>query len=567
MAGRRSKKDLTNNKSRIEWKIGIYCRLSSDDGDNAESDSITNQRELINYHLKNKHDFKIIDYYVDDGFSGTSFNRPGFKRMVADLANGKINTIIVKDLSRFGRNYIEVGNYLEHIFPLYNVRFISVNDNIDSYEDPKSINNVVVPFKNIMNDEYARDISNKVKSVLLTKSKNGEFVGGTTPYGYKKDSNNIHKLVIEESEAKNVRLIYKKALNGEGILKICKYLNNNHILCRKEIQRRNKYSISLEDREVETKYHWSKTTVTNILTNETYIGNLVYNRTGSISYKNHKQVSKPKEEWIIVKNTHEGIVDIKDFEKVGELIGERRCNRKKPSQPSIFGWKIKCADCGHAMCKMEDFRGTRTCSHFYCRNYKTQSNVCSPHKIKTIDLNNQVLETILHQVKMVLNLEKTINKLKQDGIGSNYEQQYFNSVKKLNNDIDKLKRLKKLSYEDWKFQKISKEEFLMYSKDYDNRIESCNNEIRALENVYLENIKNFKKDDYWIEHFRRNKKVKALNKDVINELIECIYVYEGGNITIKFKYQDEYEKAIEFINGMEERVNEQMECRRLCEAI
>jgi len=268
-----------------------------------------------------------------------------------------------------------------------------------------------------------------------------------------------------------------------------------------------------------------------------------------------------------VKNTHEGIVDIKDFEKVGELIGERRCNRKKPSQPSIFGWKIKCADCGHAMCKMEDFRGTRTCSHFYCRNYKTQSNVCSPHKIKTIDLNNQVLETILHQVKMVLNLEKTINKLKQDGIGSNYEQQYFNSVKKLNNDIDKLKRLKKLSYEDWKFQKISKEEFLMYSKDYDNRIESCNNEIRALENVYLENIKNFKKDDYWIEHFRRNKKVKALNKDVINELIECIYVYEGGNITIKFKYQDEYEKAIEFINGMEERVNEQMECRRLCEAI
>ena len=339
MAGRKSKK-LANRCQKIEWKVGVYCRLSSEDGDNAESDSIKNQRELITYYLKNEENLKVVDYYADDGYSGTSFNRPEFKRMFNDMVNGKINTIIVKDLSRFGRNYIEVGNYIEQIFPLYSIRFIAVNDNVDSYKDPKSINNVIVPFKNLMNDEYARDISNKVKSVLLTKSKNGEFVGGTTPYGYKKNPENIYQLIIDEDEAKNVRLIYEMALKGDGTLKICQYLNNNNILCRKEIQRRNKYNISLDANE-ESKYRWSKTTISNILTNETYIGNLVYNRTGSISYKNHKQVAKPKEEWIIVNGTHKGIVKVKEFKKVGKLIEDRKCNRKKASQPSIFSWKIK----------------------------------------------------------------------------------------------------------------------------------------------------------------------------------------------------------------------------------
>ncbi len=237
MAGRKSKK-ISNRCKKIEWKVGVYCRLSSEDGDNAESDSIKNQREIITYYLKNEDNLKIVECYADDGYSGTSFHRPEFKRMFNDIVNGKINTVVVKDLSRFGRNYIEVGNYIEQIFPLYNIRFIAINDNVDSYKDPKSINNVIVPFKNLMNDEYARDISNKVRSVLLTKSKNGEFVGGTTPYGYKKNPENIYQLIIDEDEAKNVRLIYEMALNGDGTLKICQYLNNNNILCRKEIQRR-----------------------------------------------------------------------------------------------------------------------------------------------------------------------------------------------------------------------------------------------------------------------------------------------------------------------------------------
>lgn len=540
-----------NKEERNIWKVGIYCRLSSDDGDNAESDSITNQKEIIEYFLKKEENIEIIDYYQDDGYSGTTFNRPDFKRMFNALVNGDINTIIVKDLSRFGRNYIEVGNYIEQIFPLYNTRFIAVNDNIDSFKDPKSVNNIIVPFKNLMNDEYARDISNKVRSVLMTKSLNGEWVGGTCPYGYKKNPDNIHQLIIDEEEAPVVRKIFKMALDGFGHIKIARFLNNNGILCRKEVQRRKKYKLSMSSEDEEIVYHWSTSTIGKMVTSEIYIGNLVWNRTGSISYKDHRQIYKPKSEWVIVEGTHEGIISVEDFNKIQETIKERLSKKKRPEKLTIYKYKIKCADCGRSMCKMEDFRDGRTSSNFYCRNYKTTSSKCSPHKIKTSELDSMVIEAILMQIKSVLNIEKTINKIKENSKTTNKDE-YEKQILKLNNDIDKIKRLKKVAYEDWKLERISKEEFINYSNDYEKSIENLNNEIKVYENKIESSLRDIKEDEYWIEHFRRNKKIKSLSREVIEELIDCIYVHEGGNITIKFKYQDEYERALKSIeNEME----------------
>lgn len=540
-----------NKEERNIWKVGIYCRLSSDDGDNAESDSITNQKEIIEYFLKKEENIEIIDYYQDDGYSGTTFNRPDFKRMFNALVNGDINTIIVKDLSRFGRNYIEVGNYIEQIFPLYNTRFIAVNDNIDSFKDPKSVNNIIVPFKNLMNDEYARDISNKVRSVLMTKSLNGEWVGGTCPYGYKKNPDNIHQLIIDEEEAPVVRKIFKMALDGFGHIKIARFLNDNGILCRKEVQRRKKYKLSMSPEDEEIVYHWSTSTIGKMVTSEIYIGNLVWNRTGSISYKDHRQIYKPKSEWVIVEGTHEGIISVEDFNKIQETIKERLSKKKRPEKLTIYKYKIKCADCGRSMCKMEDFRDGRTSSNFYCRNYKTTSSKCSPHKIKTSELDSMVIEAILMQIKSVLNIEKTINKIKENSKTTNKDE-YEKQILKLNNDIDKIKRLKKVAYEDWKLERISKEEFINYSNDYEKSIENLNNEIKVYENKIESSLRDIKEDEYWIEHFRRNKKIKSLSREVIEELIDCIYVHEGGNITIKFKYQDEYERALKSIeNEME----------------
>ena len=440
MAGRKSKKAIKKIESKKNtWRAGVYLRLSSDDGDNAESDSIKNQRELISLFLK-KEEIEVIDYYIDDGYSGTSMLRPDFKRMMKDLVNEKINTIIVKDLSRFGRNYIEVGKYLELTFPLYGTRFIAVNDNIDSYKDPKSINNVIVPFKNLMNDEYARDISNKVRSVYRTKALNGEFVGGTTPYGYTKNPENKYQLIIDKDEEKNIKLIFKKYLDGDGVIKICKYLNDNKILCRKEIQRRKKKNISLEPDADSIKYKWSKSTIGKILTNETYIGNVVQNRTTSVSYKNHKVIYRPRNEWIVVKNTHEPIISKEDFNKVQQIFQERNSERKPATGLTIFYGKLKCADCGSGMCKMEDSRRGRFYSNYYCRNYKTTSSSCSPHKIKPSELNHLVLQSVLTQIKLVVDLEKAIQKLKDNGATRELEQKYRNNINKIENDIEKYKK-------------------------------------------------------------------------------------------------------------------------------
>jgi len=556
MTGRnnRRKKSLKNNMN--EWNVGIYCRLSSEDGDNAESDSIVNQKELISLYLSKEPNMKVHDFYIDDGYSGTSFERPNFKRMLKDIVNEKINAIVVKDLSRLGRNYIEAGKYLEQIFPLYNTRFIAINDNIDSYKDPKSINNVIVPFKNLMNDEYARDISNKVKSVYRTKALNGEFVGGTTPYGYKKNPENKYQLIINDDEAVNIRLIFKKYIEGDGLIKICKYLNDNKILCRKEVQRRQKWNISLEPNDDEIKYKWSKSTIGKILTNETYIGNVVQNRTTSVSYKNHKIVYRPREEWIIVKNTHEPIISKEDYNKVQNILKARNYERKPASNLTIYYGKIKCADCGSGMCKMEDFRSNRVCSNYYCRNYKTTSSNCSPHKIKTTNLNHLVLRTILMQVKLVMDVEKAINKLKIDGKQNEIEKKYSYSLNKITNDIEKCKIEKKKAYEEWKLERISKEEFINCSNNYENQIENLNKEKDILKDLYNESMKELKRDSYWIDHFKKNKNIKTLTREIIYELVDTIYVHEGENITIKFKYQDEYEKALEFLKSQEEDVDE-----------
>ena len=327
-------------------------------------------------------------------------------------------------------------------------------------------------------------------------------------------------------------------------------------MCRKEIQRRKKWDISLEPNTDEIFYNWSKSTIGKILTNETYIGNVVQNRTTTVSYKNHKIIYKPREEWAVVENTHEAIISKEDYQKVQDILKDRNFERKQPTGLTIYYGKIKCADCGTGMCKMEDTREGRNTSNYYCRNYKTTSSNCSPHKIKTTALNHLVLKTILMQVKLVIDLEKTINKLKDDGKQKEIERTYSYNINRLTNDIDKYKRLKRSSYEDWKLGNISKEQFLNYSNDYDKQIENINNEISALKNVYNENIQNLKKDNYWIDHFKKNKNIKTLTREIIYELIDTIYVHEGGNITIKFKYQDEYKNALEFLELKEASENE-----------
>lgn len=288
-----------------QYKAAGYVRLSKEDKIKDESNSITNQKTIINSYIKNNSEFKLIDFYIDDGYSGTTFDRPGFKEMIKDITEEKVNTIIVKDLSRFGRNHIEADNYIENFLPGYDVRIISVIDNIDTLKSPKSTAYIEIPLRNLMNDYYARDISEKVKSTLKVKRQNGDFIGTFAPYGYLKDPKDRHKLIIDKEIANIVRRIFNMILLGKSRKEIADFLKDNNILTP-SLYKINKDKTNNEEFVLSKK--WNAEIVNRILRNETYTGTLIQNIKTKPNYKNSKLIDVNKEDWIKTENHHEAII-------------------------------------------------------------------------------------------------------------------------------------------------------------------------------------------------------------------------------------------------------------------
>ena len=551
MAGRGNKK-ISKNSTIANWLVGVYTRRSFDDNEDKESNTITNQKEMINSFISKETNMTIVDYYIDDGYSGTTFDRPGFQEMMKDIVDGRINTIIVKDLSRLGRNSLEVGKYIEDIFPIYNIRIIAINDSIDSFKKPDSINDLIVPIKNLINESYARDISKKVTSAYFTMASNGKYVAGTSPYGYTFDENDKHHLVIDPDEVETVKLIFNMASTGDGRVAITKYLNDNNILCRKEIQRRKKYKLSLEPTEETIKYKWSTSTIGRMLTSEIYIGNLTQLKTKRESFKNHKVLSVARDDWIRCENTHEPIITKTQFNKIQELIkvNTKRKDNKEEKTYSIYNGILKCADCGKAMYKQEDNRGNRQLSNYFCNTYLYISKTsCSPHKIKTKDLNEMVLESIQLQIKLVIELDRSLKKLYLRNNRDTVESEYKNNTRIAEIKIDNLKNKKIQLYEDWKFNNIDKDEFLKQSKMIEDDIKLIEEKLELISHTYRENIKMIKRNDYWIEHYRRNRKIKKVSRETLKELIDVIYVTKEGNIDIRFKYKNEYNELLNYLKN------------------
>ncbi|MCI8460645.1 MAG: recombinase family protein, partial [Bacilli bacterium] len=510
---------------------------------------IVNQKEMLSSFVDGNKDMIVFDYYTDDGYTGTNFNRPGFKQMFNDVINGNVNAILVKDLSRLGRNYLEVGKYIEEIFPIYNLRIISINDNVDSFLNPDSIRGLMVPMKNLVNETYSKDISEKVISTFEIMAKNGKFIAGTSPYGYTFDSNDKHHLVIDEKEAEIVRIIFDMALKGDGRIKITKYLNDNGILCRREIKRRKKYNLSMEPFEVESKYLWGTTTIGRMLKSEVYIGNLEQLKTCKMNFKSRDIISKEKEEWIKFERAHDSIIPTIVFNKVQKNIKRNTYKKRKPNHYSIYNGKLKCADCGRAMMRQDDYRGNRKVSNYFCSRFLRTKAGCKSHKIKTSTLESIVLEANQLQVKLVIELERSLKKLYFKNNRNLLENEFKNNVRVAEIKIENLKNEKKKIYEAWKFNDIEKNEYLMESKLIEEKINKLLDEIDLYTSTYQENIKKIRKDDFWIGHYKRNRKIKNVTKEILDELIECIYVYEDGSLKIVFKYQDEYERLIEYLKN------------------
>jgi hypothetical protein len=557
MAGRKSKYSSNENiVNKKIWSVALYIRLSQEDEDNGkekqESNSVTSQKTLLNEFVEEHDDLIVYDTYVDDGFTGTDFNRPSFQRLLEDMRNENINCVIVKDLSRLGRNYIEVGNYIEQVFPLFNIRFIAINDFVDSFKNPASTNTILVPFKNLINDEYCRDTSIKIRTSLNGKKKKGKFIGAFPSYGYIKDPKDKHKLIIDKSVVNIIKNIFDWNVNeGLGKIAICHRLNDLGVLNptgHKKLelgQNYNNYGIQ------DNTYTWTPSTVRNILNNEVYIGNTVQGKRKTKSYKVHKVEQVPKEEWVRVENTHEAIIDKETFEKAQELSKRDTKVSQKTKELSVWAGFLRCADCKRAMNKKSSTNKSGSKYEYYiCSTYRKKSNnLCTKHSIKVKNLEKAVLQAINFHIDLLIDIEEIVKQMNDVGASIAHPQIIDNMIIEKQNEISKISNFKRTLYEDWKNEDITRVEYLEYKQKYENDIERLNQNIERLEDEKQKYESQSMSSNEWIEKFKEQKGITELSRDIMMELIDCIYVKENGDITIRFKFEDEFKRYLEYIEN------------------
>lgn len=385
-----------------KYKVAGYIRLSKEDKIKDESNSVVNQKSIINSYIKKNEDLEFVDFYIDDGYSGTTFDRPAFKRMIRDITENKVNTIIVKDLSRFGRNHIESDNYLENILPGYNVRFTSIIDEIDSLKNPKSVSSIAVPLKNLMNDQYARDISEKVRSTLKIKQLNGEFIGVTAPYGYLKNPKDKHKFVIDKEASYVVKKIFNMILLGKSRKEIAEHLNNKNVLTP------SLYKISKDNpnnEELIRSKKWNAEIVNRILRNETYTGTLIQNIKTKPSYRTDKLIDVNKDEWIITENHHEPIISKEKFDEVQKILN-RKVKANKDNEIDLFSGYLKCSHCGNPLI----IRKSKNQVYYYCSSY-IKDKSCLKYSINKKRLEQMVKDEIIKKTNIEQLDRKTLNEL------------------------------------------------------------------------------------------------------------------------------------------------------------
>lgn len=545
---RKSKYEHSSAKlSTTLWTPALYIRLSREDGDREESNSIASQRELLTEFVDTQTDMTAPRLYTDDGCTGTDFDRPDFQRMLVDLRAGIVNCVIVKDLSRFGRNYVGVGEYLEHVFPLLNVRFISVSDNVDSYLDPHSVNNLVVPFKNILNDEYARDISNKVRASLDLKRRQGKFIGSFASYGYRKDPNDHSRLLIDETAAAVVRDIFDWFLAGTSVLGIAKRLNEQRIPNPSAYKRQQgmNYQHPASDN---LDGLWPDSSVRRILRNPLYTGTMVQGKNRMKSYKLHISEAVPKEKWITVEQTHEAIIPQELFDQAQSLF--ERDTRTAPThkQVYLFSGFLRCADCGKAMNRKQISQPYGSYHYYICSTFKKQhKGACTKHTIRSDRLEQAVLETLRSQIALAVEMDELIAEINRSGTRSRSVKPLLDERAQLETERERIEQMKLSLYPDWKAGDISREEYHRLKEQFEQQQVKLDTRIASLQTRIDEAQNGVDKTNSFLSQFVKYRNLQTLTREVIVELIDMIYVHEGGKITIKFKFSDAYAAAQDYI--------------------
>ena len=508
------------------YNTALYMRLSRDDESYGDSVSIETQRTILRKYAA-ENGLHIVDEYIDDGWSGTNFERPSFKRMIDDVDAGKVNCIVTKDLSRFGREHVMMDYYLEFVFPEKQIRYIAVTENEDTERGLSDF----VPFKNLFNEWLAKDTSRKVKAALHSKFANGERIFAYAPLGYKRDPDKKNALVIDEETKWIVEKIFDMAFHGAGAASI------THKLIKEQVPtpgwlnytRYGTFANIYADAPEEKRYAWTINQVKTMLKDETYIGNTIHNRQTNISYKSKKRVRKPKEEWMRVENTHEAIVSKEVFEQVqGQIANRRRKTKSGGSQ--IFAGLVKCADCGWSMGFGTNRANKLPYSYYHCSNYSQSLGHCSMHYIRYDVLYAYVLARVRYWAKQAeIDEDALLQRLLKTG-----DKERLAASKKQANELSKAEkrkaevdRLFAKMYEDWAAGRITEYNFNMLSQKYQSEQQSLTEQIVALQAQLTAQEQTTADAEKWVKLIRQYTDPTELTAELLNTLIEKILIHEA----------------------------------------
>lgn len=525
-----------------EYRAALYCRLSSDDAYLGESGSIKTQRSLLTQYCK-ENNIPVYDVYTDDGFSGTNFERPAFKRMLDDLESHRANLVIVKDLSRFGREYAQMGMYIENDFEDWNIRFISIGENIDTLNGTDEI---LMPITNVINSQYAKECSRKTKQAHRALAKEGKFIGSRAPFGYIKDPKDRHHLLVDEEAASVVRSIFKMFCDGIGYVRMTKILREKKILNPQAYFNKNNPDYYKSDYWRQN-FDWHATSIRVILNNPVYLGQTTFGRTKVKGKTKKKKVATEESEWIVVENTHEPIIDKTTWNLAHDIMKNRR-RETKSGETQMFAGLVKCSDCGSALNVSRNAK-TGKYTGFSCWVYKNYGKErCTSHAIGYKTLYNIVLENIRRQAECAsVQKEKYLEMLKNQMAEKATQdiKSVKNELKKINKRIAQLEKILNKLYEDRALEKITEERYLLMNTNYENEY----NELKERQNVLTQQIENIETTECNAETFtnliEKYLNITELNARILNELIEKIVVHEKEIINgEKFQMVEIYYKFV-----------------------
>ncbi len=555
-----------SNRQSKYFYAAMYLRLSREDSDagavadsgspggagatfKAESNSIGSQRELIRSFIREQEDMELFDCYADDNYSGSNFERPEFKRMISDIEAGRVNCVIVKDLSRFGRDYIETGRYLDQVFPALGVRFIALTDRYDSFSADAGERNIVLPVKNFINDSYCRDISTKVKSQLAVKRRKGECLAAFAVYGYRKSAEDRNTLLVDDYAAEIVRRIFAWKIEGMAVSAIAEKLNDLHILSPKEYKK----SLGLNYRGGFTRgscSKWSSPSIRRILTNGVYLGHLVQGRTERVNIKVKKRVEKPEEEWVRVEDAHEPIISADDFAIVQNLLKADGRVSPKRKEISPFMGLLFCGDCREQMVRRVNcYKGTEKV--YYICSTKNRGEGCSRHSIEETVLKELAGTAIRRYANDFLEQEKLFAQAKEREANLQAVISYNKEIARLKKEQEKYYSLTAGLYEDLRTGVITKEEFGRLHGEFQKKAENLAAAEGRQEQLVKEMFKAGVLSAGRLAAFQDSLELKEIDRHTLASLVKRIWVYEGKRIEIEFYFTDQYQAMKDWQAGNE----------------